>query len=208
MTTKEIADKIQQKKAGMKLFLVAIDGHGGSGKTTLVNDLIKLLEPLSLLVQVVPMDAFIAVEPRSEWKTLKNYPKASTPYKIDTERLKREVLEPLKSGHVATYTFHKDWWNTLASEKMTIAPEGIVIIEGCYSLTRSLRDYYDYKIFVDCSLAICMDRVSRRDVSLGGNPVTAPLFWKEIYFPAETAYMENEEPKLVADIVLEGGNRI
>ncbi len=174
-------------------YLVAIDGHGGSGKSTLVNIIKRTLE--GKVVAVVAVDAFIITELVSAWKMLKDHPDAKTPYKIDINRLEKEVLKPLSEGKTAKNLFHKDWWNNEA--------HGIVIIEGCYSLSEELRNYYDYKIFLDCPLDICLERVSKRDISLGGDVVTAPLLWQEIYFPAENEYMKQQNPKRIADIVID-----
>jgi uridine kinase len=40
---------------------------------------------------------------------------------------------------------------------------GIVVVEGVYSIRKELVNLYDYKVFVDCSREICLDRGIKRD---------------------------------------------
>ncbi|HSX42044.1 MAG TPA: P-loop NTPase fold protein [Candidatus Saccharimonadales bacterium] len=196
-TPKKIATKISELAQSKEPFFVAIDGHGGSGKSSFSRDLLTELTENGKKASLVELDGF---PDKTTTKALVSRPDVKSYYKIDIRRIIDTLLKPLLSDNEVTYQI-EDWWSDRKEQK-TVKPDGIIIIEGCYSLSSELREFYDYKIFIECSPSLCLKRASDRDIAGGGDPITAPLLWKEIYFPNEEAYMKKEDPISVADIII------
>jgi uridine kinase len=186
MNFADLASQLLGRRKDGRAFIIAIDGHGGTGKSTFSKWLCSELEKAGESVSIISTDEFPL---RSAVKSLKDYPEVKTAYAIDFNRLKIEVLEPLKSGKEFSYK-SCDWWDAKKDFLKTLEGDGFVIIEGCYSLRDELRGFYDYKIFIDVALRQAQSQASARDISNGGNDVIAPLLWQEIYYPHEVQYMK------------------
>jgi uridine kinase len=205
MFFKQLAENLISMQSENKVFLVAVDGHGGSGKSLFAKRLADALKTAGVFSDIVPIDGFPLQEKDSDFLTLKDYPEVKTPFKIDAQRLIQEVLEPLRSGKVSNYEI-RDWWSKNKHTTHTLQPKGLIIVEGSYSLLPELRSYYDFTIFIDTPLKQSRDQAVNRDVSLGADMKTNPLLWEEIYHPQEVKYMESAKPKEVANLVISGFN--
>jgi uridine kinase len=202
----KVAQKIKTNLKKDEVFLVSIDGRGGSGKSTLTTLLAQTLEQAGETVAVIATDSFVLNKKSEDWMPLKSRPDVKTPFRIAIESLK-EVLKALRTGTPAHYT-HRDWWNPDHTEEKSIESKGVVLVEGIYALSSTLRNFYDFKIFVDSPLEIAMKRAIERDFANGGNEETAPLLWEEVYAPLESEYLEEENPQAIADLVVDGAKPI
>lgn len=139
MNKDNLIDKISKIKPRQKTTLIAIDGRGGSGKTTLAL-LIKRTFPN---VRIITMDDFYDKEIE----------------KIDEKLLEKQVLKPLSKNLPATYME----FDGKETKPRTIEPGDILVIEGVYSTHSSLENYYDLKIWVEASIQDANRRVLARD---------------------------------------------
>ena len=167
--------------------LVAVDGHGGTGKSTIAG---KLADELS--GQVVHHDDFYRVM-ESNARFELNAEEGARKY-FDWQRLRRDVLEPLTNGENARYRKYNWGKNELGSEVM-VRPLGVVIIEGVYSFRPELKQYYDIGILVDCPRSIRMNRLSTR----GDEPE-----WTKKWDDAEQWYFSHEFPDGEISITVDG----
>jgi len=194
----DLASQLLDQRKEKLTFIIAIDGHGGVGKSTFSRWLSTELEKTGNSVSIVSTDEFPL---RSTWKSLKDYPEVKTAYSIDTNRLKTEILEPLKTGRRVTY-MSRDWWNQKKDLLKTFEGGDFVIVEGCYLLQHELREFYDYTIFISVELKRAQSQSATRDIHNGGDNIIAPLLWQEIYYPQEVKYIEEESPQNVANLVV------
>jgi uridine kinase len=79
-----------------------------------------------------------------------------------------------------------------------VSEGGIVIIEGCYSIRKELKDFYDYRIWIQTSKSIRLKRGIDRDGE------EARHLWEEQWMPAEDIYFEIQKPLDYADMVIDG----
>src|SRR5437868_4209532 len=107
-----VVNRIKKLKKHEKTFLIAIDGRGGSGKSTMAEDLKQRLEN----VTIVHLDDFA-------------YPMRVA----DRQRLLDQVILPLKDHKVAKYQ-KRDFETKELTTWHEIQPGGIVIIEGVITL--------------------------------------------------------------------------
>jgi uridine kinase len=165
-----------------KFFTIAIDGRGGSGKTSLA----KYLEVRYPDMFVLYGDDYW--EPIVDPVSLGDF---------NNKRFTSEVIEPLKRG--ASFR-HRSF--EFASRQLI--DHGMVTIEKAFCLERiyafSFDLDWDLKLFVETPAAICFDRGFARDYP--GNP-NAAADWRK-WQAKENAYRKRTHPKQQADVILDG----
>ena len=122
--------------------LVAIDGPGGAGKSTLAAKLSSAAEG----APVVHTDDFAsAANPINWWP-----------------RMLEQVIAPLSEGRAARYQRY-DWPTESLAEWHTVEPAPIVIIEGVSSARREWCQRLTFVIWVETPRDIRLQRAVMRD---------------------------------------------
>jgi len=173
--------------------VVAIDGRGGAGKSTLARALVENLDSACLF----EFDWFHL--PKSEVTAEK---------RSDTERFIAEVVIPFKSG-LCPLTFSKYNWGYLSGKpdgldevKYKLKSAEVLVVEGCNTLNPELSAHLDFCIWVDTDAEEALERGMRRDIEeYGLDPVKVTAAWKE-WRNREEKSLEIDNRKLRADIVL------
>ena len=198
----EFAGFLAKRQHRGRALLVAIDGYGGSGKSTFAALLHGALRRAGVTpVTTVEADGFVMNLREEDWRPIPSMPGMRAPYRIDGDRLRREVLEPLRSGLSAQFV-HRDWWDAERAEVRIVPSQGIVLVEGMYTLHGRLRDCYDERIFLECPQELALERALARDIPHGDDPA-GELAWKEIHGPAEWAYIREQNPRVAAHVVVD-----
>ncbi|MET9617444.1 uridine kinase family protein [Kitasatospora indigofera] len=169
--------------------ILAIDGTGGSGKTTLAAAVAGHLDG----ADVVHVDDFYRPMPDHEREQLD----AEQGYHryFDWERLRDQVLIPLRNGGAARYQLY-DWATERLGAWREIAPGTLVIVEGVYAARPELAPYYHFTAYVDTPRDVCLRRVRAR----GENPEE----WIERWRAAEDHYLHTTWPRTRAGLVVRG----
>ena len=154
--------------------IVAVDGRGGAGKSTLAEQLAH-----ELGATVVHTDDFASWDDPLDW-----WP-----------ALLEQVLEPLARGEAATFVPNS--WGGPEKERVTVEPGGVVVLEGVTASRAAFRPYLAYSIWVETPRELCLARGLERD----GEAMRAQ--W-EAWMAAEDAYIEAERPHEHADAVVRG----
>lgn len=167
-----------------KPYILAIDGRCASGKTTLANELSQ-----SLSCNVVHMDDFYLPF------ALRTPERMAQPGgNIQFERLKDEIILPLKSGSYAVYrpyACHEDRF--LPTVRLSAAAN--TIIEGSYSCHPLLADMLDIKVFMDIAPDKQLSRIALRD------PGHVEAF-RTVWIPREEFYFAECAVRERCDMVL------
>ncbi len=166
--------------------LVAIDGQSAAGKSILARYIQRHLPHVS----IVHADDFYQVMDEHERARLDAEGGYTTYY--DWQRLETHVLKPLVQGQPACYQLY-DWSTGQLGDYVTVQPEGVILVEGLYTLRPELRPYFDVKIWVDTDFAQRMQRQGER---------TDPWEWVERWEAAEIFYIQQFTPEMYADIVV------
>ena len=169
--------------------IVAIDGAGGAGKSTLANGIRDAFGHAS----IVQFDDFY--RPLSDDQRAALDPRGGYERYFDWRRLRDSALVPLRADTIARYRRY-DWTTNRLAEWIEVAPCAIVMVEGVYSTRPELRGLIDVAIFVDTPRAERRRRMTAR----GQNPQD----WIERWMAAEDWYLENVMPAQHADLVIEG----
>lgn len=191
LSINDLYKKIAAKKINDKTMLIGIDGAGGSGKSTFV-EAIKNVDPDN--VTIVHMDDFYKT---SEQRKVLN---GTIGELWDCDRVKTQVLMPLKNSQPAKYQIY-DWDIDQLSDWYYIPTGGIVLVEGCYSLIENLNNYYDIKIWIDTPHELRIFRGIERDGEEKRH------LWEDLWMPAEDYYIKAEKPVEIADLIIDGSGK-
>lgn len=188
------------------MIVIGIAGGTGSGKTTVVNSIIKSFAPGE--VAVIPQDSYykdsshIPVELRQKI----NF---DEPAAIEWDLLVKQLKE-LKEGHAIEMPTYSYLTCTRQPETVRVEPTDVVIVEGILVLNDpELRKLMDVKVFVDADADERLIRVIARDcIERGRTPQMVIDRYERVLKPMHNQYIEPS--KKYADIILpQGGhNRV
>jgi len=184
MTTKEVAETIKQKHFSNKPIIIAIDGFGGAGKSTLAKDLKSQLQSAA----IVEVDDFFLFGVKSD----------ANKSNFDRRRLKEQVLEPLKQGESASYQKSIDESNPL-SEYIDVPQVDYVILEGVSSFHPDIAKFIDYRIWLDIPADEAKRRMMNRDKNLGKDH--GEQFWSH-HTDSYQEYKDSHHPEASADLTV------
>lgn len=163
---------------------VAIDGLCGSGKSTLGALLASVYD-----CNLFHADDFFLPE---EMRTPERY--ATPGGNVHWERIKSEILEPLKKGE--PFSYRKFDCSALDyGESIAVTPKKLNILEGSYSMHPELIDAYDLKIF----LKTTPETQSARILTRNGPEYHAMFVHK--WIPLENKYFETFPVEEQCDLV-------
>jgi len=160
--------------AGMKTRLVAIDGPGGSGKSSLADWLAR-----ELRAPIIHTDEFASWDNPINW-----WP-----------GLLEKALKPIAAGQPARY--EPASWGGPRKPPRVVMPADFVILEGVTAAREAFRPYLAYSIWIETPRKLRLQRGLERD------GVEARANW-ERWMSDEDAYIERERPADYADLILAG----
>lgn len=183
------------------MLVIGIAGGTGSGKTTVVNNIIKSFAPGE--VAVMPQDSYykdsghIPLELRSKI----NF---DEPAAIEWPLLV-DHLKSLKTGHAIDMPTYSYLTCTRQPETVRIEPRDVVIVEGILVLNDpDLRDMMDVKVFVDADPDERLIRVIARDcIERGRTPQMVIDRYQGVLKPMHLQYIEPS--KRYADLIIPQG---
>lgn len=151
MTLENVVNGIKSQHKADGPLLIAIEGFGGSGKTTIANRLRAGLGS----AYVINIDDFIVKEKVNE----PSWDKGG----FDRKRLEEQVLAPA-SQHLPIKYQRLLWESNMLSKPMDVPDVSYLIVEGISSYHPDIAHYYDCKIWVDTPLSIAKSRGQARDL--------------------------------------------
>ena len=183
------------------MLIIGIAGGTGSGKTTVVNRIIRALPPGE--VAVLPQDSYYKdlshLKPEERQRINFDEPKA-----IEWSLLV-EQLQQLREGKTIEMPTYSYLTCTRQKETVTVQPRDVVIVEGILVLCDPvLRDMMDIKCFVDADADDRLIRVISRDcVERGRTPQMVIDRYERVLKPMHCQYIEPS--KRFADLIIPQG---
>jgi uridine kinase len=183
--------------------LLGVAGGSGSGKTTVVEELLRSLHPSP--VSVIHHDSYyrnlihIPFEERVEVNF--DHPDA-----LETSLLV-EHLTRLRAGEAVDVPVYDFSTHTRKEEVRRVDPTGVVIVDGILVLADPrLRDLLDIKVFVDTDADIRFIRRLRRDLRDRGRSLESVVDqYQQTVRPMHLAFVEGS--RAFADIIIPEGGR-
>lgn len=167
----EILGRVEALRRQKPRVVVAIDGRGGAGKSSLARS----------IVAKVSKSAHI----EHDWFHL---PKSQVTgaKRFDHERLVAEVIAPFRSGS-RVLSFLRYNWGYLAGTSdgfhetpSTFENMDILVIEGCETLHSALTPHLDLGVWLDTSPEVSLEQGIKRDIDeYNLDPERVHAAWKE-----------------------------
>lgn len=185
------------------MLIVGIAGGTGSGKTTVVDRIVRMFPNGEVIV--VPQDSYYKDNsgiPLSERQKINFDHPDSVEFTLLIDHLKQ--LKKGKSIEMPVYSYLTC---IRAKETIPVKPARVVIVEGILILTdQGLRDMMDIKVFVDADADDRLGRVIQRDIIERGRSVMAVL--ERYHDTVKPSHLQFIEPsKRYADIIIPGGGQ-
>jgi len=187
-----IAELAHRRYRDGQLLVIAVDGCGGAGKTTLCQTLAQQVQ-LWAPAQVLKLDDFYQPLSQSQRTQLKDSAAQDAYFNLATYR--QTLLQPLLQGAHVSYQPHH-WLDDADEVSVVLQPKGVVIIDGVYAFSRAVRDLVDISVFVDAPLKLRTQRLLGRP-----QPCTD---WIPHWQRTEAWHHQHEDTLTAVDFVLKG----
>lgn len=180
------------------MLIIGIAGGTGSGKTTVVNQILNQIEADE--VCVISQDSYYNAtdELTYDQRTKINF---DHPASIDFELLVTHLKE-LKAGNVIEQPVYSFVSHNRSKDTVKTHPRKVVIVEGILIFNnKELRDLFDIKIFVHADTDERLIRRLRRDIKERGRDLDEVLNrYQDTLKPMHQQFIE--PTKNYADIII------
>jgi len=180
------------------MLIIGIAGGTGSGKTTVVNQIIKQLPTDE--VCVISQDSYYnqTVNLTYDERTKINF---DHPRAIDFDLIVKH-LKKLKSGQTIEQPVYSFVTHNRTTDTVKTHPRKVVIVEGILIFNNeALRDLFDIKIFVHADTDERLVRRVRRDITERGRDIDEVLNrYQDTLKPMHLQFIE--PTKNFADIII------
>ena len=195
---------IQGVKPMDEVMVIGIAGGTGSGKTTLMNNLISQFADV---VTILSHDNYYKRhdELTYEQRCLLNY---DEPDALETDLMARH-LDQLRQGQPIDCPVYDFTLHNRSDKTIRIVPKKVIIVEGILIFeNKELRELMDIRIFVDTDADVRLCRRIKRDVTKRGRTLESVLSqYLQTVKPMHERYVEPS--KKYADLVVpEGGQNL
>jgi len=185
------------------MLIIGITGGSGSGKSTVVNQIIKQLHKQE--GTVIPQDAYYKDNGHksAEERAKINF---DHPSSIEWNLLIRH-LDQLKAGDPIEMPRYSYVTCARSKETIPIRPSRVIIVEGILVLTNPrLRNRFDIKVFVDADGDDRLMRIIWRDIEERGRSFQQVLkHYEKFVKPMHLQFIE--PTKRYADIIVPQGGQ-
>ncbi len=180
------------------MIIIGIAGGTGSGKTTVVKNIVDSLPTES--VAVIPQDSYY----NHQWNVPEELRKLTNfdhPNAFDWP-LFEEQIEMLRDGQAIEQPTYSYLTCTRQKETVHVDPKEVIIIEGIMALyDQRLRELMDLKIYVDAASDERLLRVIQRDIAERGHSLDMLVDkYRNVLKPMHDEFIE--PTKQFADIII------
>lgn len=192
----QIVQVAQSRYQKDQLLVIAIDGAGGAGKSTLCQTLAAQIATWAP-PQVLKLDDFYHPLDRLERAQLHQVQARQAYFNVD--QFKQNILRPLRLGHRASYKpIH--WLNGEGEQAVELLTRGVLLLDGVFSFSKPLRDMVDLSLFVDTPPQLRQQRLLARP--------QLSTDWVSHWQATEAWHHEHEQTANAVDFVFSGSESL
>ena len=204
---KEILQTVAHRLATIKLphpLRVGIDGVSASGKTVLADELEVVLREMNREVMRAGMDGFHnppEIRHRHGAMSVEGYIEDSFNYTA----VRKCVLDPLGPEGSLSYLpeiYDHSIETAKQSDPVFASPDAILLFEGVMLFRQEIVNAFDYKILVETSFEVALERAKTRDLKHFGNMQTLLDKYTLRFIPGQKRYMAECQPAAKANVIL------
>lgn len=173
---------LKNKSKIFPVTIVAVDGKGGAGKSTLGNMLGEYLN-----ATVIHSDDFTSFE---------------EPAYDGADLLVEKVFDPIMKGERNLSYSRLQVWPGEPKEIINQPVTEIMILEGCGASCEKFRPYISYTVAVELDDSTRYERVNERDVIQGGRSPEESKRINKLWDEKEREYFAKDDPTKRADVVV------
>jgi uridine kinase len=183
-----------------RALLVGISGIDGSGKGFVSTKLAGALRGKSLNMAVISADDWLNLPKVS--LNRENYAEHFYSQAIRFDEMFERLILPLREhrgvdvlancGNAKATSHHK--------HRYVFRNIDIVLLEGIFLFKGGYREYFDLKIWIECSNETALKRAIARGQE-GLPPAETQHAFETIYFPAQRIHLARDNPREAADII-------
>ena len=183
---------------------VGVDGISASGKTFFSDELAAVLRSRGREVVRAGLDGFHnppEIRHRQGPTSVDGYLEDS----FDFEAVRRCVLDPLGPGGNRLYRVEVyDHKTEQAREVPVVAADSraILVFEGVTLFRREIAASFDFKILVQTSFEVALERAKTRDLAHFGDMETLLTKYNQRFIPAQRHYLKESRAASEADLVV------
>src|SRR6516165_319609 len=181
--------------------LVGISGIDGSGKGFVSAKLAEALRARSLNVAPISADDWlnlpkVCINPD-------NYAEHFYEYAIRFDEMFERLIVPLRDhrgvdvlvdcgdAKAAVHRTHRYIFRNI----------DVILLEGIFLFKEGYREYFDPKIWIECSFQTALRRAIARGQE-GLPPAETQYSFETIYFPEQRIHLDRDEPRRGADLIV------
>lgn len=165
--------------------VIAISGHGGSGKSTLSEEIAKAFGVEEN--QIIRLDNLYA----------KNYEKSKSLFELSDWPTIYKLLSGIHKSKRLKYKTRN--WEGVEGIVDVPMPR-LVIIEGIRLLRPETKPLFDLSIWIDCPLEFASNRAKERNRKQGDSEAEIAL-WDSKWIPESKKYSQQIHPEQMADFI-------
>ncbi len=183
---------------------VAIDGIDAAGKTTLADSLARFMRDAGFEVIRASIDGFH--RPRSE-RLARGALSPVGYYEDSFDYVKLLELLLLPLSHAGACRFRTRAFDHLANTAVspcseTCSRQAVLLFDGVFLFRPEIERHWDYRIFVDTSFEVALQRAVLRDAPLMGGRTATEQRYLQRYHPGQAIYLDRVGPKSLAQIIV------
>jgi uridine kinase len=192
----------RQEVPDERAMLVGISGIDASGKGFIANLLSEQLESQGLSVAPVNVDAWLDL-PSVRFDP-NDLPGNFYRNGLRLNEMFDRLILPLRNQRSIKVEIDLAKEQAVEFCKHTYRFEGtdIIILEGIFLFKREYVDYFDQRIWIECSFEVALERALERSQE-GLLPQETVSAYQAIYFPAQKLHFDTDRPRDAADFIFD-----
>jgi uridine kinase len=183
-----------------RALLVGISGIDGSGKGYISGKLAGDLVAVSINAALISADDWLNLP--NACLNAQDYAEHFYKHAIRFDEMFERLIIPLRdhrevdvladSGDAKATVYRED--------RYVFCNIDVVLLEGIFLFKPGYREYFDLKIWIECSFQNALRRAIARGQE-GLPPAETQNAFETIYFPAQRIHLDRDDPRKAADIV-------